>query len=276
MCNLQYYLLISGLARKQVWTLELNKDETVFLQSHNGRYVTADKYGMVKCDATQHTPEGKFIVNFSPFGSGRWAFKSEKFGNYLGGTENKVTCTARNITEEELWYVQMAMHPQIALGNKRRKRYFSLEENEIRCRNVIPWGPNSIFMLEYHTGKYLIKTPDNRYLHQDGSLVNANVVQTQYTMELRVNPESKLEGIAFRDSEGKYLSGVGAAGNLKSRNTKISDDEIFHLEESPPQIVLECPNGFNATIQAGYELWASSKNMTEKEIFQVILYTSYM
>ena len=134
---------------------------------------------------------------------------------------------------------------------------------------MIPWGPNSIFTVEYHTGKYLIKTPDNRYLKRDGTLVSTKEKQAQYTLELRVNPESKLEGIAFCDDDGKFLSGVGHTGTLQSRNTKITDDEIFLLEESPPQIVLECPNGSNATIQAGYELWASSTNMSESEIFQV-------
>lgn len=252
-----------------MWALELNKDETVFLKSHTGHYVTTNKYGSVRCESKNRTAEGKFSVNFSPFGLGRWAFKSEMFDTYLGGTKDKVVCMSRKITEEELWFVKMVMHPQIALGNKRRRRYFSLDENEIKCFNIIPWGPSSILTMEYYFGKYLIKTPDNHYVLKNGTLTVSREKEAQYTLELRVNQQSQLEGIAFRDDEGKFLSGVGASGILKSRNKNISDDEIFSLEESPPQIVLETSNGANASIQSGFELWASSRKTTDKEIFQV-------
>ncbi|CAC5411243.1 FSCN1 [Mytilus coruscus] len=262
-------ILSTGLNRKQIWTLELNHDETVYMKNRFERYLTTDKYGAVKCESEQLIDDGKFNIEFSPDGSGRWAFKSEKYGTYLGGIDQKVVCLSRKVSENELWYVPMARHPQIVLGNKRRKRYFGLVGNKIICRDRIPWGQNSIFTLEYHMGKYLIKTSDNRYLHKDGNLTESKEPGTYFTWELRVNSEPKLEGIAFRDDEGKYLAGVSMSATLRTDRKTITDEEIFLLDESHPQVVFGAPNENNVSIQSGFGLSAITEQESEKAIFQI-------
>ncbi|VDI36344.1 fascin 1/2 [Mytilus galloprovincialis] len=265
-------ILGTGLNRKQIWTLELNHDETVYMKNRFERYLTVDKFGAVKCESEELIDDGKFNIEFSPDGSGRWAFKSEKYGTYLGGNDQKVVCLSRKVSENELWYVPMARHPQIVLGNKRRKRYFGLVGNEVICQDRIPWGQHSIFTLEYHLGKYLIKTSDNRYLRKDGTLTESKEPGTYFTLELRVNSEPKLEGIAFRDDEGKYLGGVGIGSQsvtLKTDRKTITDEEIFQLEESNPQVVFVAPNENNVSIQTGFGLSASTDQESKKEIFQI-------
>ena len=123
-------VLGQNLGRKQTWIIELNTDETACMKNHIGRYLTADKYGSVKCESETQTDDGKFTIEYSPDGTGRWTFKNVKYGNYLGGSDKKVTCLSKNGSEEEMsiWCVPMATHPHFVLYSKRQKRYFGLEK----------------------------------------------------------------------------------------------------------------------------------------------------
>ncbi|OWF42575.1 fascin-like [Mizuhopecten yessoensis] len=261
----------ASLKVKQTWVLELNKDETVYIRSHLGLYLTADKFGNVSCSSESHGEDEKFMVEYASDGTGRWSFKHPKFGKYLGGTDEDIQCLAKVASDEDmsLWYVPMAMHPQITLFNVNRKRYVKLDNNELRCIQLTPWGPEALITLEFKCGKYAFKTADSRYLTHTGHLTDEHGKNTKFSLELKLSADSDLAGLAFKDCEGKYLTAYGGSGVLKTRNKIVSRDELFSLMESHPQVIFIASNGKQASIRQGLEVTASQAETGEKEIFQI-------
>jgi len=265
-----------SLKNKQVWILELNKDESVFIRSHYGRYLSTDKFGNIFCDSETRGEDEKFIVEYMLDGTGRWAFKNERFNYYIGGTDDNVQCLARDASDENMsvWHVPMVIHPQVAIQNVCRRRYLKLVEDELHCTDITPWGPDCVITIEFKCGKYSFKTSDNRYLNRDGSLTHDHGKDTKFTAELKFGEDAILSGVAFKDNEGRYLTGYGTSGIMKTRNKKVSKDELFTLEESHPQVVFVAPNGKNASIRGGLHVSTNTTEETNKEIFQVHLLSS--
>ncbi|XP_033761317.1 fascin-like [Pecten maximus] len=261
----------TSLKGKQTWVLELNKDETVYIRSPLGRYLTADKFGNVACSSESHGDDEKFVVVYASDGTGRWSFKHTKYGYFLGGTDEDIQCLAKTASDEEmsLWYVPMAMHPQITLFNFNRKRYVKLDNDELQCTQLTPWGPEALITLEFKCGKYAFKTADSRYLTHTGHLTNEHGKNTKFSMELKLSADSGLAGLAFKDCEGKYLTAYGGSGVLKTRNKVVSRDELFFLVESHPQVIIVSSNGKQASIRQGSEVMASQAETGDKEIFQI-------
>lgn len=238
----------TSMKKKQIWTLEQDEQDgqAVYLRSHLGRYLASDKDGKVTCGAGEPDAGCRFLIVAQS--DGRWALQSEPYLRYFGGSEDYLSCFAQTIGETELWSVHLALHPQANLLSVSRKRYahLSAREDEISVDSNIPWGVDSLVTLVYLDGKYCLKTCDSRFLCQDGKLQRENGPGTAYTLELKSGK------LAFKGSEGKYLTPTGPTGTLRSgRCSKPGKDELFDLEESHPQVVFQAANKRFVSIRQG-------------------------
>ncbi|XP_028675770.1 fascin-2b [Erpetoichthys calabaricus] len=255
-----------SLKRKQIWTLEQDEKDSsvVYLRSHLGRYLAADKDGKVSCEAEQANEDSRFQI--AAQSDGRWALQSAPHSRYFGGSEDRLSCFAQSIGEPELWAVHLALHPQANLLSVSRKRYahLSAQEDEISADSNIPWGVDSLLTLIYLEGKYCLKTCDSRFLRNDGKLVREPERNTSYTLEFRSGK------LAFKDCEGKYLTPMGPTGTLRSgRSSKPGKEELFDLEESHPQVVFQASNGRFVSIRQGVSISANQDDETDQETFQM-------
>uniref|UniRef100_A0A2C9JG25 Fascin n=1 Tax=Biomphalaria glabrata TaxID=6526 RepID=A0A2C9JG25_BIOGL len=262
----------TSLKKKQTFILEQDsQEEVVYIKSHTGRYLSADKYGNVSCEAEEKDQTEKFVVEYDKHGSGRWSFKNVAHGNYLSGNEDNFKCFAKTVTETELWVVQLSIHPQVNLRNVNRKRYAHLKDEELQVTEIIPWGKEALIILHFDNGKYALKTYDNRFLNRDGSLSAELTNDSRFTLEMRSGANS---GLAFKDCTGTYLTAVGATATMKGRNKTVSKDELFTLEDSNPQVILtSLANNKKVSIRQGVDVTANQDEAedTNKEIFQMEL-----
>lgn len=240
----------TSMKKKQIWTLEQDEQDgqVVFLRSHLGRYLAADKDGKITCGAEKPDPECRFLIVAQS--DGRWALQSEPYLRYFGGSADYLSCFAQVIGEQELWAVHLALHPQASLLSVARKRYahLSASDGEISVDSNIPWGVDSLVTLVYLDGKYSLKTCDNRFLSNDGRLVKENTNTTCFTLELKSGK------LTFKDCDGKYLTPVGPTGTLRSgRCSKPGKDELFDLEESHPQVIFQAANKRFVSVKQGNE-----------------------
>ncbi|XP_074651546.1 protein singed-like [Tubulanus polymorphus] len=259
----------TSLRKKQVWTLVYGEgsDGVVYLKSHIGRYVAADKCGAIRGDAEEMEEEAKFHIEYDANGPG-WALKSVKYNDYFVGTGDALNCKSKT---PEYWMPKLAVHPQINLRNVNRKRYAHLVQNvgEIHCTKVTPWGDDTLVTLEFKDGKYALRVADDRYLDCSGKLVDKLDDKVFFTMEL--NPSAQVYGsFALKDVNGTYLSGAsGSTGTLSGKAKTIGKDELFTIEKSRPQITLIAHNGRRASVKQGIDISANQDDISEKEIFQL-------
>uniref|UniRef100_A0A8C7Y1N2 Fascin n=1 Tax=Oryzias sinensis TaxID=183150 RepID=A0A8C7Y1N2_9TELE len=256
----------TSMKKKQIWTLEQDEQDgqVVFLRSHLGRYLAADKDGKITCGAEKPDPECRFLI--VPQSDGRWALQSEPYLRYFGGSADYLSCFAQVIGEQELWAVHLALHPQASLLSVARKRYahLSASDGEISVDSNIPWGVDSLVTLVYLEGKYSLKTCDSRFLSNDGKLVKENSNTTCFTLELKSGK------LAFKDCDGKYLAPLGPTGTLRSgRCSKPGKDELFDLEESHPQVVFQAANKRFVSVKQGVSISANQDVETDMETFQM-------
>ncbi|NXG51137.1 FSCN2 protein, partial [Psilopogon haemacephalus] len=255
-----------SLKRKQIWTLEQDEADSsvVFLKSHLGRYLGADKDGKVRCEAEQPGRDERFSIITQS--DGRWALQSAPHRRFFGGREDRLSCFAPSVTEGELWTVHLAMHPQANLLSVSRRRYahLSAHEDEIATDSNLPWGVDALITLCFQDKKYSLRTADERYLRCDGTLVPEPGAGTGYTLEFKAGK------LAFKDCDGKYLAPTGPTGTLKSgRSSKPGKDELFDLEESHPQVVFTAANGRYVSIRQGVNVSANQDEELNHETFQL-------
>lgn len=250
--------------QKQIWTLLKLDGGKVALTSHAGKYLTIDKDGGVNAAAEEIGGDQTLTLETQP--DGRVAIKSAH-GRYLGGSGDSITGFFQTCEATNLFTIHLAMHPQINLLNVNRRKFCRLDKEggEIVCDELTPWGSDALIILEFHGGKYALRSSDGRYLHRTGSLKEQVSDDTLFTLVFREDQ------VAFRDSCGKYLTAVGAVAKVQSRKDTISKDELFQLTDSHPQLALTASNGKLVSIRDGLEVRANQAqdNLADTEIFQM-------
>lgn len=238
-----------SLKRKQLWVLEPDPGQghaVLLRSSHLGRYLSAEEDGRVACAAERPGRDCRFLVLPQP--DGRWALQSEPHGRFFGGTEDRLSCFATAVSPAELWTVHLAIHPQAHLRSVSRRRYAHLcpQEGEIAADSDTPWGVDALVTLVFQNRQYGLRACDGRYLRSDGRLVGEPEARARYTLEFKAGK------LAFKGCDGRYLAPVGPAGTLRAgRNTRPGKDELFDLEESPPQVVLLAANRRYVSVRQG-------------------------
>jgi len=242
----------TSLKKKQIWTLEQDRseDNAVYIKSYlNKKIATEPKHGELDTEVEGHDERFSVEYGTGEF-SGQWLFKHKVCGTYLGTNPNNpgnVLCKAKKPTAHEYWTVQLSIHPQINLRNVNRTRYAHLENDQLRCTEVVPWGTDPLIILEFIDGKYAFKTSDNRYLQNDGTLVPECTDNSMFFLEIKSGKDS---GLAFKDCNQCYLTAVGS-GTVKTNKKVVTKDELFTIEDSHPQVFFVSNKGKKASIKQG-------------------------
>lgn len=259
-----------ALRQKQKWTVEFNDDESVFIRSYVGSYISVDRLGTVTCETRERGEDEKFMLEYAADGSARWAFRSRKYKYFLAGTGEGINCLAKRASDEDLslWYTPFAMHPQVTIFSMLGKKFAIADSNHISLAGIKAWGPRALFTMEFTRGKYRFKTSDNRYLSKTGSLVSTQDEGTLFGMEIHLSEDKRLKGLAFKDNDGRYLSATGPSGTLRTNYKVLRKEEFFRLEECHPQVIIVGNGGKTASV--GMEVMLKIIRVpTQSEIFQV-------
>ena len=221
----------TSMKKKQMWTLEQDEGSQIcYFRSHLNRYLSADPKGNVKCEEEERSEETKFTVETQA--CGKWAIKSVH-GAYFGGSSDLLKCVAKP-GDSELWSIHLAMHPQVNVMSCRRTRFAHLDTktDTIQATEIIPWGADAMLTLEFDEsqGRYAFVTSNKKYLNSDGSLHEDPAKKSLFTIEFH-------EGeVAFRTDKGNYLAAVGTGKIQAGKNTNVGKDELFIIQDSPPQV----------------------------------------
>ena len=249
----------TALKKKQIWTLEKVGENLIALKSSLGRYLGTDKNGKTDGSYEEVGDESKFAIETQE--DGRIALKNAAFGRYFGGSGDALDCFRKECSPDCLFTIHLAMHPQVNLYNVNRKTFAHLEAGEVHVNEDIPWGADAMMTLEFHDGKYAIRTPDKQYVTRSGALVKDIIPDALFILVFRNDQ------VAFRDCKGKYLTAIGSDAVLQSRKDTISKDELFCLQDSHSQVQLVASNGKFVSVRM-IEVKANQTEATDAEIFQ--------
>ncbi|XP_057364820.1 protein singed-like [Daphnia carinata] len=258
------------LKKKQLWTLEAFGDNTdaVCLRSHLDKYLSVDQFGNVTCDAEEKDNGARFEIFVPESAAGKWALKHPERGYFLGASADKLVCSAKTPTENELWFVHLAARPQVNLRSMGRRRFAHLSDqgDEIHVDANIPWGSTTLFTLEFRDDSrlYAIHTANNRYLSRDGRLLEQCNATCLFSLEYHAG------ALALRDTQGLYLAPLGSKAVLRTRSTSVTKDELFTLEDSLAQAVfVAMMNSRYVSVKQGVDVTANQDEISDHETFQL-------
>lgn len=258
------------LKKKQLWTLEAFGDSTdaVSLKSHLDKYLSVDQFGNVTCDSDEKDNGARFEIVVPESAAGKWAFRHPGRGYYLGASADKLVCSAKTPTENELWFVHLAARPQVNLRSMGRRRFAHLSDqgDEIHVDANIPWGSSTLFTLEFRDDSrlYAIHTANNRYLSREGKLLERCAANCLFSLEYHAG------ALALRDTQGLYLAPLGSKAVLRTRSTSVTKDELFTLEDSLAQAVfVAMMNGRHVSVKQGVDVTANQEEISDHETFQL-------
>lgn len=105
-----YYIILFVWLKLEIYELFAG---IIYLRSHLGKYLSVDSFGNVLCESDERDIGSRFQISIAEDGSGRWALRNESRGYFLGGTPDKLTCTAKAPSNGEFWTVHLAARPQV-------------------------------------------------------------------------------------------------------------------------------------------------------------------
>lgn len=258
--------------KKQTWFLETNDDpakDTVYIRSHLGKYLTVDGNGKFTGDGDAAGDEQEFVIEAQA--DGRWALKSMLFGWYAGGTGERLTAFTKDIAEDRLWVVRLAMHPMVTIRNVKRQAFMHLDDvkgDSITTNEIIPWGHDAVLSLHFFdNGTYGIQTSTGSFLSVSGSLSAEADDNCQFVLDFHGGV------VSFKSkTSGNYVTSLGKEGLCKATKKTVTDDERYELQNSYPQVTLQSSNGKLLSIKQGIEVAASqslAEGVTDREIWQL-------
>lgn len=255
-----------SLKKKQIFHLEMDGSDC-YIRTHLNRYLTAKEDGTFGADAESKGNDEKWTIE--PQSDGRWALKSAH-GFYCGGQSEDLSAFTKVISEDRLWVIHLAMHPQVNVRNVVRKRYVHLSDNALTCDEDIPWGDDAMITLVFFdsTAKYGLQACNGSFLSTSGELKEKADESCQYVIVFDGGM------VSLKGNNNKYLSALGGKGTLKATKDSISKDEQFVLEDSQPQVKLTSVNGKKVSVSQGVELSASQADAGDTEFFQLEIDTS--
>jgi len=252
----------TSLKKKQIFTLEQDPSGKVFFRTANNTYLSTAADGKFTGGATSKGANEAFEIEAQA--DGRWALKGAH-GYYAGGDAENIDAYTKVIGGDRLWIIQLAMHPQVCIRNVNRKTYVHLSEGVLNTDEVIPWGEDAtITLVFFPEGKYGLQASNGKFLSgTKGALVDNASDDCKFIIEFFSAQ------IAFKASNGLYLTAIGAKGTVKATKERIGLDELFVLEDSHPQVKLKAYNGRRVSVRAGVEVSANQDDVTDAEYFQL-------
>ena len=263
-----------AMKKKQVWFLEPHGDEdSISLRCHMDRFLAVDQFGNVTCEKEERDDTCKFEISFCDDFSGRLALRSVSRGYFLGASADKLICSARSPGDGELWFVNMAVRPHLNLRSLGRKRFARLseEKTEVQVEEIVPWGGDTLFSLEFQeeAHKYAVRSSNDRYLARDGRLLPEISPECLFACEYHGGY------LALRDQAGLYLSPTGSRSVLKTRSSVVTKDQLFSLEDSPPQASFQAVTNHRfISVKQGVDVTANQEAIGDHETFQLEFDTS--
>jgi fascin 1/2 len=65
--------------------------------------LASTQFGNVTCDAEEKDNGARFEIIVPESAAGKWAFRHPERGYFLGASADKLVCSAKTPTENELW-----------------------------------------------------------------------------------------------------------------------------------------------------------------------------
>jgi len=249
----------TSLRVKQMWTFVQDTEggSKGYLRSPQNKYLETNKHGDVICENDEKEPSYVFDVTVTD--DGKWTFR-DVFGKYLAGNADRLYTTMDQKTNTEYyWAIHLAAHPQVNMKSVSRKRYVHHQDDELRCNEDIPWGHDAVMTLEFINGKYCIRCSNGILNGVTGEVSAARGDDSMFVLSIHDN------SVAFRATNGKYLTVYGPSGKLIAMKGSVGKDELFLLEQSKAQCVLLASNEKKVSHRQGVDLTANQFMEAEDE-----------